>query len=204
MTAMIEKKNGFLNEIDFKTKKSIETYMVYLMEYNQKVNLISRKITGNALKQLVEETLLLEQYISKNEIIDAGSGNGILGIPIALKNPGKIINLIESKEKKAIFLEDIKKKMFLTNVRVYCCSIKEFVNRTKIKETSLVARGFPGLEIFCDFLKKEQIKEVVCITSQNKIKKINKYMVNVKKKAYNIPLRKNLKILKMENVSRET
>ena len=66
MTAMIEKKNDFLNEIDSKTKKSIETYMAYLMEYNQKVNLISRKITGNAFKQLVEETLLLEQYISKN------------------------------------------------------------------------------------------------------------------------------------------
>ena len=207
MKPMIKKEEeyfDFLNGIDSKTKKSIETYMLYLMEYNQKVNLISRKITGNALTQLVEETLLLEQYISKDEIIDAGSGNGILGIPIAIKNPRKHIDLVESKEKKAIFLEDIKKKMVLKNVRVYCCSIKEFVNRNKNKETSLIARGFPGIEIFWDFLKKELIKEAVFITSQNKIKKISKYMVNIKKKSYNIPLRNNLKILKMENVSRET
>lgn len=203
---MIKKEDhfDFLREIDSKTKKSIETYMVYLMEYNRKVNIISRKITGNAMRQLIEETLLLEQYISKDEIIDAGSGNGILGIPVAVKNPGKNIYLVESKEKKAIFLEYIKKRMFLTNVRVYCCSIKEFVNRKKNKDTSLIARGFPRFEIFYDFLKKELIKEAVFITSKDKIKKISKHMVNVKKKAYNIPLRNNLKILKMENVSRET
>jgi len=204
MTPLLEKKDDFLNEIDFKIKESIETYMAYLIEYNQKVNLISRKITGSAFNQLIEETFLLEKHILENEIIDAGSGNGILGIPIAIKNPKKKINLVESKEKKAVFLEYIKKKMFLTNVSIHCSSIKEFVNQNKKKEISLIARGFPGLEIFCDFLNKGLIKEAIFITSQNKIKKINKNMVNMKKKAYNIPLRNNLKILKMENVSRET
>lgn len=201
-------------DIDSRTKKFLENYMTYLMEYNKKINIVSRKITDTALRQLIGETILMERYISKNIILDAGSGNGILGIPIALINPGKRLYLIEKKAKKAHFLEEIKTKMELKNVCVYCSSIEEFIKKKDLFDSdikaagdgdiSLITRGFPGIELFFRYVKKGIIKEAVLITSKNKIKKIEKDMVNVKKKAYNIPMRKNLRILKMENVSRET
>ena len=46
--------------------------------------------------------------------------------------------------------------------------------------------------------------EVVCITSLKKIEKLQIPLENIRKTIYNIPFRDVIKILKMENVSRET
>jgi 16S rRNA (guanine527-N7)-methyltransferase len=172
----------FLQKTDVETRKYLEIYISSLLEYNKKVNIISRKITERALKQLINETFLLETYILNNNIVDAGSGNGLLGIPIAIKNPGKIISLVEPKKKKTFFLEETIKALNLKNVRVYCTGIQEFIDKIENKKFSLVARGFPTPENFIKFLAKKLINEVILITSENKIKNIDGYMVNVKKR----------------------
>jgi len=64
----------------------------------------------------LSETLWLNQYISGHIIIDAGSGNGILGIPIAVLDKNREIILVEPQRKKALFLREVKKKMELSNV----------------------------------------------------------------------------------------
>ena len=103
---------------------TLRTYIDMLLEYNEKVNLISRKITREKLDQLLMETHLLDQYISNDIIIDAGSGNGILGIPIALLDKNRKIVLVEPKRKKALFLSEVKEKMGLSNVDVRDISIE--------------------------------------------------------------------------------
>jgi len=185
----------------------VDTYVQILLEYNQKINLISRKITGDQLNQLLNETILLNNHISNHThiIIDAGSGNGILGIPIALKrsNENKKIILVEPKKKKFLFLQHAKEQMQLLNVEVENVSIEEYLKSGKRESISLIARGFPGLLPFCYFLKRKMIEEAILITSENKIKKNQLHLESVSQKTYNIPLRKNLKILKMEKLGRE-
>jgi len=211
MITGIEEKAGMdvrdarlFDSVDEAIKKSIMTYLDYLLDYNEMVNLISRKITWGALMQLLNETMLVARIVSNRFIIDAGSGNGILGVPIAIMNPDKKIYCVESKKKKVFFLAKIKEDMNLKNLVVVHNDIRNSRDWPKKKKCTMIARGFPGFDIFFDFLKKGLISEAVLITSENKIKKIEKDMVNVKKKTYNIPLRNQLKILKMENVSRET
>lgn len=187
----------------------LDPYVEILLDYNQKINLISRKITPGQLNQLLNETLLLNSYISNhiNIIVDAGSGNGILGIPIALAriNENKKIILVEPQKKKYLFLQKAKEQLKLSNVDVKDISIEEYLKRAKTKKEarSLIARGFPRLNVFGQFLKKRMIAEAVLITSENKIKKNQLQLESVNQKTYNIALRKNLKILKMENVGRE-
>lgn len=171
-----------------------------LLEYNEKVNLISRKITREKLAQLLSETHLLNLYISNDIIIDAGSGNGILGIPIALMDKNRKIILVEPKRKKAIFLREVRKRMELSNVDVRDVSIVECLKKIKNrngKSKTLIARGFPRLNTLCDFVQRGMINEVVLITSENKIKKNQNDLESVTKKTYNVPLRKNLRILKI-------
>lgn len=178
----------------------MKTYIDMLLEYNEKVNLISRKITPEKLDQLLGETHLLNLYISNNTIIDAGSGNGILGIPIALMDKNRKIILVEPKRKKALFLNEVKKKMKLSNVDVRDVSIEEWLKKTKngnSKSKTLIARGFPRLNALCSFVQRGMINEAVLITSENKIKKNRNNLESVSKKTYNVPLRKNLRILKI-------
>jgi 16S rRNA (guanine(527)-N(7))-methyltransferase RsmG len=179
---------------------TLKTYIDMLLEYNEKVNLISRKITSKKLDQLLSETHLLNQYISNDIIIDAGSGNGILGIPIALMDKNRRIILVEPKRKKALFLMEVKKRMELSNVDVRDVSIEECLKETKNrngKSKTLIARGFPRLPALCGFVQKGMINEAVLITSENKIKKNQYDLESVTKKTYNVPLRKNLMILKI-------
>jgi 16S rRNA (guanine(527)-N(7))-methyltransferase RsmG len=180
--------------------ETTKTYINMLLDYNGKVNLISRKITGEKLDQLLSETLWLNQYISGHIIIDAGSGNGILGIPIAVLDKNREIILVEPQRKKALFLNEVKKKMELSNVEIQVVSIEEWLKKSKRgskKLRTLIARGFPRLDALCKFVQREMIDEAVIITSENKIKKNQNDLESTTKKIYNIPLRKNLKILKI-------
>jgi 16S rRNA G527 N7-methylase RsmG len=196
-------------ECDDTTEISIKKYVRLLMDYNVKVNLISRKMTPEGLDQLLKETILLNSHISEtiDTIVDAGSGNGILGIPIAVinKNKNNRIILVEPKKKKIDFLLEVKDQMDLSNVEIYGSSIKEYLKKknSEKKPISLVTRGFPNLKVLSNFIKKGMIEEVIMITSENKIKKNRNYLESVKKKTYNVPLRDHLKILKMEKTVRE-
>jgi hypothetical protein len=69
---------------------------------------------------------------------------------------------------------------------------------------SIVSRGFPHNEILADYVIKQAVKELLLITAPAKIAKIKIKVANIQQNSYNVPLRDNLIIFKMENVSRET
>ncbi|MCX6582565.1 MAG: class I SAM-dependent methyltransferase [Candidatus Aminicenantes bacterium] len=181
----------------------IKEYVAILREANTKINLVSRQITDDELNQLLEDTIFLNELISFDTIIDAGSGNGLLGIPIAIINKNKKIILVEPKQKKSSFLQLVKVQMNLDNVEVADISLEEYLKKENKNHYSLIARGFPTLAPLVFFVKKGMVKEAVIITSENKIKKNEKHLVSVKKKIYNVPLRTYLKIIKMEKTDRE-
>ena len=186
-------------------RTSILKYIDILWEFNAKINLVSRQLSSEGLSQLLNETLFLNGFINKGNdtVVDAGSGNGILGIPIAVINQNKKIILVETRKKKISFLEEVKNRMELSNVEVAGESIEEYLKRNKKKGRTLIARGFPDLGVFCDYIGRGYIDEAVLITAENKIKKNEKRLESVKKKIYNVSLRTYLKILKMEKRTRE-
>jgi 16S rRNA (guanine(527)-N(7))-methyltransferase RsmG len=190
-------------QIPGKAMESIETYVKLLLEYNQKVNLVSRKITPEGLGLLLNETLLLNEILFSNkhfllrDIVDAGSGNGLLGIPIALVNENKKITLVETQKKKILFLQFVKKQMGLVNIEVKGASIEEYLRSAGKRKVTIISRGFPDIGVFCRYLMRTWIDEAVLITSENKIKKNEKDMESLSKKIYNVPLRSDLKILKI-------
>ncbi len=192
-------------EIDERKKEQILKYIDFLFEENEKYNLVSRKMLKEEFFGLVEETILLSSYLKGKWIVDAGSGNGLLGISLSILFPEKQVYLVESKPKKANFLKIAAFKLGLRNIEVFSFSITEFFQKKRGWGPGvLVARGFPENLMLVSFLLKRFVGQVVIITSYNKIKKIEKDLENLKQKIYNIPSRDNLKILKMENVSRET
>ena len=70
--------------------------------------------------------------------------------------------------------------------------------------STLAARGFPAVEALAEFVFRRKVRELLLISSPDKIKKIQNTVANVRQTRYNIPSRDNLVIFKLENVSRET
>lgn len=182
----------------------IKKYIELMLEYNLKVNIISRKTDKDQVTKLIEETLLLKEFISGEIVVDAGSGNGILGIPISITDPEKKIFLVESQKKKYDFLEYITESLSLENLNTEKITIVSFFNTFKKSNISLIARGFPDNIMLVKLLEKNLVNELLLITSVNKIKKMKKDIVKFEQKIYNIPSRDYLKIIRMRNVSRET
>ena len=185
-------------------EKSINIFVSILKEYSKKINIVSKGISVDQLNTLIRETMLLEKYISGEVIIDAGSGNGILGIPIAIENPKKKIVLVEPRKKKSEFLNYAIEELRLRNTKVVRSGIEEFVKDVEKGKSTMVGRGFPDNIKLASYVKNGIIKELLLITSQGKIKKMEKGIEKLRQKIYNVPFRDNLKIIHITNVSRET
>ena len=181
-----------------------EAFIDFLLAYNQKVNLVSRRSTRETLAALVRETLLLGERISMPLVIDAGSGGGLLGIPLALSLPGKEFVLVEPTKKKAVFLKEALGYLKLDNARAWEGPVQEFMHRHQRSASTLIARGFPKIEILAEYVYKKKVRELLLITSADKINNIQNKVANIRQNRYNVPSRDNLIIYKLESVSRET
>ncbi len=197
-------KNGENLDLSEKAKNAVEHYIGELKTYSKKINVISKNITIEQIRTLIDETMMLEKYILENEIIDVGSGNGILGIPIAIINPLKRVILVEPRKKKSEFLMYISKELKMNNLVVKKSGIEEFVKNRKVKLQTMVARGFPNNDKLVFYVENGIAKELLLITSISKIKKRGKKIEKLIQNIYNVPFRDNLKIIHTRNVSRET
>ena len=182
----------------------IEAFKDFLLAYNRKVNLVSRQLTREMLDVLINESLLLRSHVSSAMVVDAGSGGGLLGVPLAISLPEKQFILVETIHKKVIFLSEALRLLKLDNATVWEGPMQEFMHHHGRFESTIISRGFPSIEALTDLVLKKRVKELVLISSINKIKKIANLIANIRQNRYNIPSRDNLIIIKLENVSRET
>ena len=101
-------------------------YYEILLDWNQKINLISRTLTkpgGNGNNQILEkhflDSILFLPEIKKlnkedkTNLFDIGSGGGFPAIPLAIMNPEWDFVLCESIKKKAVFLNHVAKNLGL-------------------------------------------------------------------------------------------
>jgi 16S rRNA (guanine527-N7)-methyltransferase len=71
-----------------------------------------------AIKHVLDSVVPWKRFASAQRIMDAGSGPGFPGIPLAIIFPDKLFTLAESIQKKARFLEAAVKALELPNVKV--------------------------------------------------------------------------------------
>jgi len=75
----------------------------------------------DALMEHVEDSLRGGEFLAKNipRMADIGSGGGLPGIPLAIKNPDIEFSLIESCRKKCSFLRMVKSQLGLKNLLIF-------------------------------------------------------------------------------------
>lgn len=122
-------------------------------EWNEKINLISRKDIAN----LEEHHLLHSLGIAKllrfqpgTTILDVGTGGGFPGIPLAILFPECHFTLIDSIGKKIRVAQDIAQRIGLTNVTC----IQERVEEEKGKFQFIVSRAVMPLPDLVKLVRK--------------------------------------------------
>ncbi len=99
----------------------LERFVYLLKDWNQRINLISRKDIDNIWLHHIAHSLAPIKFLNWENfsaIADLGTGGGFPGIPLAIAFPKKQFVLIDSKKKKIHVLEEIVKSLELSNVRL--------------------------------------------------------------------------------------
>jgi 16S rRNA (guanine527-N7)-methyltransferase len=112
--------------------QSISTYIDILLRWNVWVNLTAIRQPEEIVTRHFGESLFVAQHLfpaaspggsaeqtSPVNVIDLGSGAGFPGLPIKLWAPQIHLTLIESNQKKAIFLREVVRTLALANVDVF-------------------------------------------------------------------------------------
>lgn len=97
---------------------ALEAHLDLLMRWNQKLNLTAIRNREEAIARHYGESLFLGSRLSAGalRIADVGSGAGFPGFPVAILRPDCQVTLIESHQRKAVFLREASRSV--PNVRV--------------------------------------------------------------------------------------
>lgn len=104
-------------ELNVSQKNKFNKYLELLQEWNNKINL-----TAITEKEEIElkhfyDSLTISKYIkSGSSLIDVGTGAGFPGIPLKIKDESIKLTLLDSLNKRLIFLEEVEKELELKNV----------------------------------------------------------------------------------------
>lgn len=89
-------------------------------EWNEKINVISRKDIENLYLHHVLHSLAIAKIISfapGSQVLDVGTGGGFPGIPLAIMFPDTQFNLIDAIGKKITVVNEVSQALNLTNVK---------------------------------------------------------------------------------------
>lgn len=106
-----------LNEIQIEQFSKLKK--IY-SEWNNKINIISRKDIDNIYERHILHSLVIAKFIKFNNrttVLDLGTGGGFPGIPLSIIFPDVNFILVDSIRKKIVVVDEIINSLKLKNVK---------------------------------------------------------------------------------------
>ena len=133
-------------------KKQMQLAVDLYIEWNQQINVISRKDIEHLVERHFLHSLAIAKFIrfkDHTKILDIGTGGGFPGIPLSIMFPNVEFVLSDSIAKKIKVVKEISTALDLDNIRA------EAIRAEKIKEKfdfiiSRAVTSFPKFMSFCN------------------------------------------------------
>jgi len=121
----------------------------HLLSTNRKINLLARGEEENFLERHLIDSLVALPLLEKEKppLMDIGSGGGLPGIPLAICCPKRPFFLVETREKKAGFLQEAVRELGLEEVHVIQERVEDLGKNQEFREKMgvVTARGLAPL-----------------------------------------------------------
>ena len=111
-------------------------------DWNDKINVISRKDIDNLTVHHILHSLSIAKYIDfvpGSSVLDLGTGGGFPGIPLAILYPDVNFHLVDARNKKIIVVNDVIEQLGLINVKADHARAEELKTKYDFVLTRAVA-----------------------------------------------------------------
>ena len=131
-------------------------YVEMLNKWNKAYNLTAVRDPSEMLIKHIMDSLVVSPYLVGNTFIDVGTGPGLPGIPLAIINPDKQFDLVDSLGKRIRFLKQVQFELKLQNIQPIQSRIEEYNEK---KFDGVISRAFASLQdmlTWCKHLPNQQ------------------------------------------------
>src|SRR5712692_4352137 len=129
--------------LDPEQLKLLGRHVDLLLKWNKSINLTAITDPDEVLEKHVLDSLAVVGVLPAGSLLDAGTGAGFPGIPVAIARPDLEVSLVDSVQKKVAFLKSALADLRLSNVKAYAIRLEGNPAREELPRVhAAVARAF--------------------------------------------------------------
>ena len=136
--------------------RQLRLYLDLLLKWNAKINLTAVRDPEEIVRRHFGESLFAGgqlQVETAATLIDVGSGAGFPGLPIKILAPQLQVTLIESQEKKVVFLREVIRALGLQSVSVYAGRAEQSQLKSQIVTMRAVEKFESALSVAASLIQ---------------------------------------------------
>jgi 16S rRNA (guanine527-N7)-methyltransferase len=121
-------------------------YLDLLQRWNRTYNLTAISDPAEMITRHLLDSLSVLPWIRGLRLLDAGTGAGLPGVPLAIARPDLAVTLLDSTGKKVRFLNHVARELSLENVYPVQARLESY--EPEVAFETIVSRAFSNLAAF--------------------------------------------------------
>jgi 16S rRNA (guanine527-N7)-methyltransferase len=127
-------------------RSALLTYLRLLERWNRAYNLTAVRDPREMVARHLLDALAVLPWVPAGRLLDAGTGAGLPGVPLAIARPDLEVTLLDSAGKKIRFLNQVRRELGLPNIRPVQARLEDY--RPEAPFDAIVSRAFASLADF--------------------------------------------------------
>lgn len=108
--------SGLQLSLDSRQVDKLLAYLSLLQRWNRAYNLTAIDQPAEMVARHLLDSLSILPWLQGHEVLDAGTGAGLPGVPLAIARPEVHFRLVDSNGKKVRFLRQVRRELDLPNI----------------------------------------------------------------------------------------
>lgn len=133
-------------DVSLETQAKLLQYLSLLNKWNKVYNLTAVRDPLEMVTLHLLDSLSVLPYIGAKNLLDVGSGGGLPGIVLAICLPSLQVTTIDTVQKKAIFMRQVKGELGLGTLKVVHARVENYQPNEKFE--AIISRAFSEIALF--------------------------------------------------------